>query len=476
MNGGAGVESETTKHKPTESAGEGPDQARSQRLTRAFRAYDVRALVPDDLDSELAHDVARAFADVLPEGTVAVGRDMRADSDQLAEAFIEGLIKQGREVLDIGMVTTDMSYWAVGQYDLAGAAMITASHNPGRYDGIKFTQAGAVQMSAESGLEGIRDAAIAETYKEVAEEGRKLEKNILSDWVEHTLRYAGGELKPLKVGIDAGNGMASIVVPKLQELTPLEISGLYMELDGTFPNHSANPMAPGATDDLQQLVTRHELDCGIAFDGDGDRCFFIDEKGQMVTSTELGALLASTFLEENPHSTIVANVTIGDALREVTEGMGGTIVRSRVGHSIVSGVMRDENAIFGAESAGHFYYRDNFYCDSALITAIMVLGILSQTDKTLSELVKPYRKQAHIDEAILDVPDWPKLLKGLKEQYTLKSLDELDGLTIRGEDWWANIRPSNTEPVVKLNIEAKNKTLLGTQEKELRNFVKSFTA
>lgn len=249
-----------------------------------------------------------------------------------------------------------------------------------------------------------------------------------------------------------------------------------MELDGTFPNHSANPMAPGATDDLQQLVTRHELDCGIAFDGDGDRCFFIDEKGQMVTSTELGALLASTFLEENPHSTIVANVTIGDALREVTEGMGGTIVRSRVGHSIVSGVMRDENAIFGAESAGHFYYRDNFYCDSALITAIMVLGILSQTDKTLSELVKPYRKQAHIDEAILDVQDWPKLLKGLKEQYAQKTLDELDGLTIRGDDWWANIRPSNTEPVVKLNIEAKNKTLLGTQEKELRNFVKSLTA
>lgn len=475
MNGGAGDTSDI-KHKPTETEREGLGQERSQRLTRAFRAYDVRALVPDDLDSDLARDIARAFADSLPEGMVAVGRDMRADSDQIAEAFIEGLIQQGREVLDIGMVTTDMSYWAVGQYDLAGAAMITASHNPGRYDGIKFTQAGAVQMSAESGLTDIRDAVIAEVYKETSEEGRKLEKNILNDWVEHTLRYAGGELKPLKIGIDAGNGMASIVVPKLQELTPLEISGLYMELDGTFPNHSANPMDEGATDDLAQLVTRHELNCGIAFDGDGDRCFFIDEKGQMVTATELSALLAATFLDENPNSTIVTNVTIGDAVREVVEAMGGKIVRSKVGHSIVSGVMRDENAVFGCESAGHFYYRDNFYCDSALITAIMVLGILSQTDKTLSELVKPYRKQVHLEEVKLEIKDWDTLLKGLKEHYKANSLDELDGLTVRAEDWWANIRPSNTEPCVKINLEAKNKTLLTAQEKDLRNFVKSFTA
>ncbi len=451
-----------------------PEQmkCRSDRLDRAFHAYDVRALVPDDLDADLARDIARAFSDFLPEGTVAVGRDMRTDSSELADAFIEGLMQQGREVLDIGMVTTDMSYWAVGHYDLAGAAMITASHNPGKYDGIKFTAEGAVQLSSESGLTTIKEAVKKHSYKKASGEGRKLEKNILSDWVEHALHFVGGELAPLKIAIDAGNGMGSIIVPKLQEMTSLEISGLFMELDGTFPNHPANPLLPGATDDLITHVTRNELACGIAFDGDGDRCFFVDEKGDLVSASELGALLATVFLKENPKSTVVTNVVTGDIVHDTVEALGGTTVRSKVGHSIVQGVMRKNNAIFGAEHSGHFYYRDNFYCDSALITAVMTLGIISDTGKTLSELIKPFRKYAHTPEENIKVRDTARIMAGIKHHFSNASTDKLDGLTLRMPDWWASIRPSNTEPFVRVNIEAKNKTVLNAIQKELSEVIR----
>lgn len=460
----------------TERAGESAGPSDEQRLDRIFRAYDIRGLVPEELNVDIACDIARAFADMLPEGTVAVGRDMRTDSEELATAFIEGLIKQGREVLDVGMITSDMISFAVGQYDLAGGAMITASHNPGEYDGIKLTAAAVSPVGIDSGLLQIKQAVADQKFNTVSEEGRKLEKNILSDWVEHALRFAGSELKPLKVGIDAGNGMGSLAVPKLQELTPLEISGLYMELDGTFPNHIANPLLPEAIEDLQTLVKRNELDLGIAFDGDGDRCFVVDELGDAVTASELGALLASTFLQENEHATVVYNAVIGDIVPETVEGLGGKAIRTKVGHTFVQEEMRQANAVFGCEGAGHFFFRDNFFADSGLIAAMMVLGIMSDTEKTLSELIKPYRKYAHITEEDIKTEQGERLLAGLKQHYDQMKIDELDGLTIRAEDWWANIRPSNTEPYVRINLEAKNKTVLSKAYQELSSIVKKFTA
>ncbi len=459
-----------------ERAGESSDPSDQEKLDRIFRAYDIRGLVPEELNAEIARDIARAFADMLPEGTVAVGRDMRTDSEQLATAFIEGLIQQGREVLDVGMITSDMISFAVGQYDLAGGAMITASHNPGEYDGIKLTAAGVTPVGVDSGLLEIKEKVIEQSYQQVAEEGRKLEKNILSDWVEHALRFAGSELKPLKVGIDAGNGMGALAVPKLQELTPLEISGLYMELDGTFPNHIANPILPEAIEDLQTLVQRNELDLGIAFDGDGDRCFVVDETGEAVTASELGALLAATFLKENEHATVVYNAVIGDIVPETVESLGGTSIRSKVGHTYVQEEMRQANAVFGCEGAGHFFFRDNFFADSGLIAAMMVLGIMSETEKPLSELIKPYKKYAHITEQDIKAEQPENLLIALKQHYSQMKIDELDGLTIRAEDWWANIRPSNTEPYVRINIEAKNKTTLIKIQQELSSLVKKFTA
>lgn len=454
------------------------DPDRAKRLETIFRAYDIRGVVPSELNVDLAHDIGRAFADFSPSGTIAVGRDMRADSEALAEAFVAGLIQQGREVLDIGMVTTDMASFAVGQYDLAAAAMITASHNPGEYDGIKLTTAGVTPVGQDSGLKDIRQTVLEGVYKLPGQEGKKLEKNILNDWVEHALSFAGGELKPLRIAIDAGNGMGAIAAPKLQELTPLEISGLYMELDGTFPNHPANPILPEAVAELQTHVTRNELDCGVAFDGDGDRCFFIDEKGDFVTASQLGALLADTFLQENPHATVIYNAVIGDIVPEVVETDGGTAIRCRVGHTNVQEAMRQHSAIFGCEHAGHFFYRDNFSADSGLITAVMVLGILSQSDKKLSELMRPYRKYVATPEENITVRDWPRLLAGLKQAYSGYQLDELEGLTIRepSHKWWANVRPSNTEPYVRVNLEAHTKTELTKSRSELMDVIKKYIA
>ncbi|MEI7818653.1 MAG: phosphomannomutase/phosphoglucomutase [bacterium] len=452
------------------------DHAEGDQLDTIFRAYDIRGLVPEELSADLSRDIARAFADTLPEGTVAVGRDMRTDSQELAIAFIEGLIQQGREVLDVGLITSDMISFAVGQYDLAGGAMITASHNPGQYDGIKLTAAGVIPIGSDSGLLDIKQAVLDKDFKSVEEAGRKLEKNILSDWVEHSIRFAGHDLKALRVGIDAGNGMGAIAVPKLQELTPLEISGLYMELDGTFPNHIANPILPEAIEDLQTLVKRNELDLGIAFDGDGDRCFVVDEAGEAVTSSELGALLASTFLTENPHGTVIYNAVIGDIVPEVVESLGGKAIRSRVGHTFVQQEMRKANAIFGCEGAGHFFFRDNFFADSGLIAAVMLLGILSDSDKKLSELIKPFRKYAHIQEENIKTDNSDRLITALEQHYSEQKLDKLDGLTIRSDDWWASIRPSNTEPYVRINLEAKNKAVLQKTRTDLMQVVKKFTA
>ncbi|MCC7543686.1 phosphomannomutase/phosphoglucomutase [bacterium] len=459
-----------------EQAGESSGSSDQERLDRIFRAYDIRGLVPEELNADIARDIARAFADTLPDGIVAVGRDMRTDSEQLATAFIDGLIQQGREVLDVGMITSDMISFTVGQYDLAGGAMITASHNPGEYDGIKLTAAGVSPVGIDSGLLEIKQAVIDQSFHKVEEVGRKLEKNILSDWVEHALRFAGSELKPLKVGIDAGNGMGALAVPKLQELTPLDISGLYMELDGTFPNHPANPILPEAIEDLQTLVRRNELDLGIAFDGDGDRCFVVDETGEAVTSSEFGALLAATFLKENEHACVVYNAVIGDIVPETVEGLGGKAIRSKVGHTYVQEQMRSSNAVFGCEGAGHFFFRDNFFADSGLIAAVMVLGIMSETDKKLSELIGPYKKYAHIVEEDIKTNQGEHLIAALKQHYSQMKCDELDGLTIRAEDWWANIRPSNTEPYVRINLEAKNRTVLTKAHQELSSLVKKFTA
>ncbi len=426
-----------------------------------FKAYDIRGITPSELNPPVAHAIGQALADFLPAGQVAVGRDMRTDSSDLAEALIAGLARQDREVIDLSQVTSDMIYYAVGSMGLAGGAMITASHNPGQYDGIKLTGQGVVPIGIDSGLLTIEQEVEQDHYKKVAATGAVQQKDITEEWVKYAIKLSGNSFGPLKVGLDAGNGMAGMLVPYLQSLTPLQIDGLYLELDGTFPHHPANPLVEANTIDLRHLVQTKHLDCGLAFDGDGDRAFFCDETGTMLSGSVLGAILAKHFLTLHPGATILGNAAISNIVVDTVTQGGGQFVRTKVGHSYIKADMRRLSAVFACEHSGHFYFQDNYNADSGLIAVLTLLHILSTSGKTLSGLVaelhNPYVNSGEIDVA---VSDKAVALGAVKHAFADGKMDELDGVTVRYPDWWFNLRPSNTEPLMRLNIEAKNRKTL----------------
>jgi phosphomannomutase len=437
-----------------------------------FKAYDIRGKVPAELTPEVAKAVGRALADFLPEGRVAVGRDMRPDSEGLANSIAEGLMEQGREVVDIGQITSDMMYFAVGSNDFAGGAMVTASHNPGEYNGIKLTAKGVKPIGEETGLIDIKQAIISDEYKSSSGSGSKAEMNILADWVKHALKFAPN-LKNLKIGIDAGNGMGGIVVPELEKDTDLDIQGLYLELDGTFPNHPANPTVYENLKDIIQLVKQEKLDCGIAFDGDGDRAYLIDENGEAVSGSILGALLTERFLSENPGATILYNAITSRIVPEIVQEMGGKSHRTRVGHSFIKADMRKYDAVFACEHSGHFYFRDNYNADSGLIAVLCALDIMSQTGKKLSELCRPLREEySDSGEINFEVANKDKVIEVVANEFTDGEQDRLDGLTINYPDWWLNLRPSNTEPLLRLNIEAKDSDTMKAKLAEVSEIIK----
>lgn len=439
-----------------------------------FKAYDIRGITPTELNPAVAHAIGQAFADFLPSGKVAVGRDMRTDSGELAKALIAGLVKQDREVIDMGQITSDMIYFAVGSMGLAGGAMITASHNASQYDGIKLTGKGVVPIGIDSGLLEIEGDIEHDHYKKVIESGSVTQKDITQTWVENTIKLSGDQFKPLKVGLDAGNGMAGILVPYLQKLTPLQIDGLYLKLDGSFPNHPANPLVEANTADLRKLVVEKGLDCGLAFDGDADRAFLVDEKGQLISASQMGAILATYFLQQSPGATILCNEVVSDIVPDTIEKLGGKVVRTRVGHSFIKEDMRRRGAVFACEHSGHFYFRDNYNADSGLIAALTMLHIISQSGKTLSELVSELH-DPYVDSGEIDVPSTNKdiILKSVKEHFRDAKIDELDGVTLRYPDWWANVRPSNTEPALRVNVEARNRATLQQKTREVLGVIKS---
>ena len=437
-----------------------------------FKAYDIRGRVPAELTPEVANAVGRALADFLPEGKVAVGRDMRPDSEQLANSIADGLMQQGRDVVDLGQITSDMMYFAVGDNSLAGGAMVTASHNPGEYNGIKLTAAGVKPIGEETGLQDIKNAIIQDSYKDSLAEGSKTSMNILHEWVEHALKFAS-HLKQLKVGIDAGNGMGGIVVPELQKDTQLDIHGLYLDLDGTFPNHPANPLVFENLNDLISLVKSENLDCGIAFDGDGDRAILVDENGEVVSGSVLGALLAERFLSETPGATILYNAITSRMVAEIVEEMGGKSYRTKVGHSFIKADMRKYDAVFACEHSGHYYFKENYYADSGLIAALCALDIMSQSGKKLSELCKPLRERySDSGEINFEVNDKDKITNAISEHFKDGKQDTLDGLTINYPDWWINLRPSNTEPLLRLNVEAEKSDVMKTKLQEATEIIK----
>jgi phosphomannomutase len=417
-------------------------------ISHIFKAYDVRGKVGSELTAELAKAVGRAFADYLPvEGPVAVGRDMRPDSAELADSLIQGLLAQGREVYDLGQITSDMSYFAVGKYDLAGAAMITASHNPGEYNGIKFYRDQVIAVGLDSGLDVIRDAVLGGTFKpEAATPGTVTSKNIIEDWVTHALSFTGGELPAYHIAIDAGNGMAGAILPFVEDRLPLTVERLFYELDGTFPNHEANPMKPENMQDLIKAVNDGGLDLGIAFDGDGDRAGFVDDKGRIVSGSDIISLVAKMYLEKYPGSEIVHEVRTSRATKELIKEWGGKPYRTKAGRVSIGSVMRERGAAFGGETTGHLFFKENYYADSGLIAALVSLAAIAESGKKLSELVDEYHRYESMPEMNFEVHDKDGALEKIAEAFTGPDYtqDHLDGLTVEATDFWFNLRASNT--------------------------------
>jgi phosphomannomutase len=444
-------------------------------INSVFKAYDIRGLVGTEITEELALAVGRSLADLLGNhGPVAVGHDMRPDSAVLAQRLREGIISQGREVWDIGLVTSDMIYFAVGHYGLAGGAMITASHNPGQYNGIKLCREEAAPIGETTGLDRIKVALANDDFEESPRHGTIIERNIVTDWIDHSLSFVDVSKWPAyKVGIDAGNGMAGAIIPSLEPKVPLRISPLYFELDGTFPNHPASPIEPKNLRDLVALIERDKLDFGIAFDGDGDRAFLVDELGQPVTGSVMAAIIAEAMLVKYPGATILYNAVCSRVVKETIEAHGGTAIRTRVGHSFIKTDMRTDRAVFAGEHSGHFYFKDNYFADSGLIAALVAIDVLAKSGLKLSQLADKYRRYYESGEINVEVKDKAAKLDELAARYSDGTQDLLDGLTVNYADWWLNCRPSNTEPYLRLNVEATSPELLKIKLDETLTLIKN---
>jgi phosphomannomutase len=427
-----------------------------------FKAYDVRGKVGTELTSDVALKIGKAFGKWLPEdGPVAVGRDMRPDSKELSDAVIEGLTNQGRIVWDIGEVTSDMIYYAVGANGLAGGVVVTASHNPGEYNGIKFCREEAQGVAENTGLFEVRDLAEANDFKPAAVQGKVVTKDVVEGWIEHVLSFINPQkLKHFHLAVDAGNGMAGKIFAELEPYVPFDIEEMYFELDGTFPNHIANPLVLENLADAREMIRKNSLDGGVAFDGDGDRAVLLDEYGDPLTATVLSSLISEHLLKSNPGSTILLNIICGQAAVESIERNGGKVIRTRVGHSFIKNAMRQHDAIFAGEHSGHYYFKKNYYADSGLIAVMIGLYILSLSKKKLSVLAEPYRKSyIQIEEKNFEVEDKTATLEKIRNAFKDDQINEIDGLTINfPNSSWFNVRPSNTEPLLRLNSEAKNKS------------------
>ncbi len=427
-----------------------------------FKAYDIRGKVGTELTSEVCWKVGQALADWLPsEGPIAVGRDMRPDSEELASAVIEGLRLQGRDVIDIGLVSSDMIYFAVGKFGLAGGAMVTASHNPGEYNGIKLCREEAKPIGIDTGLADIRDAVMAGNFIPAGTKGDLTARDVKEEWIKHVFSFVDVEKwSAYKVAIDAGNGMLGVIAPVLAEYIPLRITPMYYELDGTFPNHPANPLLPEGTADIRKKIIDEQLDFGIAFDGDGDRAVLIDEKGEVLGGTVMTALLTTYFLSKNPGATILHNAICGRVVKETAIKNGGKAIRTKVGHSYIKADMRAHDAVFAGEHSSHYYFRDNWSADSGLLAAMIAVQMLAESGKKLSELASEYKTYKAIPETNFEVADKSAALVRIKEAFSDGTQDELDGVTVNYPDGWFNVRASNTEPLLRLNAEAKNEAQL----------------
>ena len=431
--------------------------------TDIFKAYDIRGTYPDQLDERVAQAVGSAFGTFVNAPRIVMARDMRASGESLSVAFATGARSVGVEVVDLGLASTDFLYFASGYLGAPGA-MFTASHNPAKYNGIKLTLAGAKPIGVESGLVEI-EALTNDFYAQPAE-GEPAEYatlDLTNEWVTHVHSFADiTTFRPLKIVADTANGMGGLVAPLVFDGLPFDLDILYGELDGTFPNHPADPLNPENLVDLQARILATGADVGLAFDGDADRVFLIDELGQPVSGSTTTAMVAAVMLQRHPGATVLYNLICSKAVPEVILESGGVPVRTRVGHSYIKATMAETGAVFGGEHSGHYYYHDNYRADSGIITAFVVLELLSQSDSTLSELAKPFQRYASSGEINTKVKSPAATVEKVRERLQREgvTIDLLDGLTADYGPWWFNLRPSNTEPLLRLNVEAPDEETL----------------
>jgi phosphomannomutase len=438
---------------------------RTKDLARIFKAYDVRGLVPDELDADVARRVARAFVEWSDAHAILVGRDCRLSSPDLFDAVAAGATGQGADVVDLGLASTDLLYFASGSLALPGV-MITASHNPKDYNGLKLCLGGARPVGEDSGLGEIMALAERDPAP-VAARGSIETRDLLDAYVDHVLSFVDvGAMRPLTVAVDTANGMGGLVVPAVLSRLPVTVHHLFAELDGTFPNHPADPIDPENQRDLKRMVAEVGADVGFAFDGDADRVFLIDERADDVSGSLLTALVARAMLRREPGGRIVYNLVCSRAVPEVIREEGGEPVRARVGHSFIKRVMADSRAVFGGEHSGHYYFRDNYFADSGLIAAAICLAEISAAGEPLSELLRPFRRYHASGEINSRVEDKAAAIEALASRFAEGRQDRLDGLTVEFEDWWFNARPSNTEPLLRLNVEARTPELLARRTAE----------
>ena len=444
-----------------------------------FKAYDIRGLVDSELNSDFAFETGVAFARFLQierePATVVIGEDMRPSSPLLAEAFSAGVTSQGMDVIRIGLASTDLMYFASGKLGLPGA-MFTASHNPAEYNGIKLCLSQARPIGKESGLLTIEKFVREGSPITLRNVGIEKHQNMLEEYVDHLLTLVNlREIRPLKLVIDAGNGMAGYTAPAIFARLNCEVIPMYFELDGSFPNHEANPLDESTLVDLKKAVKENSADLGLAFDGDADRCFLVDENGEGINPSALTALIAERELKQNPGSKIIYNLISSRTVQEVISENNGIGLRSRVGHSNIKKLMAETGAIFGGEHSGHFYFKDFWRADSGALAALHAIAALGTSKESISSLLAPYSRYVQSGEINTKVADVQKATELVKERFssTPVEIDYLDGLTVNGDSWWFNLRPSNTEPLLRLNVEAKDQAQMQTIRDQVLALIRS---
>jgi phosphomannomutase len=443
-----------------------------------FKAYDIRGLYSGELNEEIVRQIGRGFVTYLKARKIAVSRDMRVSSPTLAAAFIDGARQQGADIVDYGMMATDMLYYAVVSDGLEGGAQITASHNPGAYNGVKMVRSGALPLSGDAGIGDIRDMIANDRLPPAAATpGTVTTRNILSGYVDKVMSFIDPSvIKPFNVVLDAGSGMGGLVAPKLFDRLPCKTTRLCFEIDGTFPNHEANPLIEENRQDITAEVIRQKADIGIAWDGDADRCFFIDGSGEFISGDFVTALLAEAFLLKHPGATIIYDLRASHAVRDIVAQYGGRALMNRVGHAFIKQRMRQEDGIFAGEVTGHYYFRDFYYADNGFIPALLILELMSKKNKSLRDLLQPYRERyfisGEINTKLKSMDEVPARLAAIEARYKDAEIQKMDGVSVDYPDWHFNVRASNTEPLLRLNLEAQTVPLMEQKRDEVLSIIR----